>query len=601
MRYALIPAEPKRRKTEHVYVNENERRLKRDLDAAQQEIKRLTCILHQTEERLDQKVQTIRFYRYFAKEHRHLQQQLATATKRAECLESTQKGGERKRECDVPTFHEDDELLSDEHFLGFMKTFTSLMSHKRKKPITALQFVTVIYAPYFDEAFGKCYVPRIDEILDECHFDEVTEKVTCSLKAARIKEYFLQYASVSHFQEIYKRFEHFKQTSYVKQRLWDMGYHQAKDIIQGFEKHNVSYLNQVDGVWKGIIFNVEKGRCFVSGESQKGVGDHIVPVRANRHVTGCYGGNSKWNLASVISALNQPYKNMILFVPQQNTFVKICLDNATFTNISFDDFDFQAKNAMETFDEYYRQKQEQLVQTPRVNCLVLRRNFYIHERNVLEHKDAILVKTSDHFYEIVTDALDSSVSVDVLKSIIALPRCSQNSHIPLFVVRLKEQKAIMDLLRERISLAHLSPGKIVGCLFRDAREQYSSDVQDVVAKQFPELSGPDWPGIKKVLAMFWDVCGLSEAIRFLNTSNSTKYIKWMQIKEDKGLYRRSDALNIYMRLHLWKKYVQSVKRPNTPKMEWKMNPKDLGIIEEILKQGVQDIHGGTQDFIKKST
>ena len=110
---------------------------------------------------------------------------------------------------DVSHIFKSDPLLTEASLKTFMRKFTKIMSKKRKSSMTANDFVVTVYAPYYDEAFGKCYVPRIDEILDECHFDEVTEKVTTPLSSSEIKKYLLQYATAKHFDEIYQRFQRF--------------------------------------------------------------------------------------------------------------------------------------------------------------------------------------------------------------------------------------------------------------------------------------------------------------------------------------------------------------------------------------------------------
>ena len=474
-----------------------------------------------------------------------------------------------------PLFTEDDTHVTEVFFKEQMRIFTKAMSKKRKKSITAKDFVVIVYAPYYDEAFGNCYVPRIDEILDECHLDEVTEKVTCSLKASEIKKYFVQFATEKHFAEIYKRFDKFKQSSYVLQRLWDMGYHQAKDVVRGLEKlMNVPFLDKRDGDWKGIVFGVEPGICFVSGDDCTGVGDHIQPVRANRHVTGCYGGNSKWNLAPVISALNKPYKNMVLYQKASGQFHKICLDNATFENVSFAGFYFQDR---QSFDAQYALKRGKL-ESQRWDCLVRLRNFYKNNDNVHRLDNAILVRNSVHFYRLIQQAFN--VDISLLKSIVALPSCSQRTQIPKFLTELQEQKVIMDILKSKTMN--------VKRLFQDSS------------------------GIKKAYRALWTELGLMNIVDFLKSSNAVKLLRWMENKEKKGLYqkvnaldKKVDALDIYMRLNLWQAYVLSigndVRRGNdVPKMEWEMSAEDFDKIEDILKKGVKIIHDGTKAFIDEN-
>lgn len=550
-----------------------------EIDGMNREMCRLT-------RKLIEKNATVGYYRKFAANNSTLRRQVREAQQN-EAEAKQQLANARKctpdEDDDVsPTFSDSDPLLTDASFKRFMRLFTTVVSKKRKSSMTANDFVVIVYAPYYDEAFGKCHVPRIDEILDECHFDEVTEKITCSLSASDIKKYLLQYATIKHFNEMYQRFQKFKQSSYVLQRLWDMGYHQAKDVVRGLERRNVPFSDVLDGAWKSIIFGVQPGQCFVSGDPQKGVGDHIQPVRANRHVTGCYGGNSKWNLAPVISALNQPYKNMVLFLPDQGQFHKICLDNATFSNVSFADFVFHDEA---TFHSQYAKKRSEL-ESQRFNCIVRLRNYYKNHTHVERLNNVILVRNSVHFFRLIEQA--STVKVELLKSIVALPSCSQRTHIGKFLEALSKQNALMTRLKAAgIEVEYLR------CLFSPTRHTFSPDVQANVARLFPNSTG-----IKKAYRALWTQLGLMTVVDFFKSSNAMKFMKWMQTKENKNLYRKVDALDIYMRLKLWQTYVS--KKSGAPKMEWEMSVEDFDRIEDILKKGVQQIHVGTQEFIREN-
>jgi len=544
-----------------------------------EQIRIMNCEIARLNRILTEKNEMISRLKHFAREYRPLQLRVKEAQRNETEAKHKLVNVQRCTQDDdvSPLFTEDDTHVTEVFFKEQMRIFTKAMSKKRKKSITAKDFVVIVYAPYYDEAFGNCYVPRIDEILDECHLDEVTEKVTCSLKASEIKKYFVQFATEKHFAEIYKRFDKFKQSSYVLQRLWDMGYHQAKDVVRGLEKlMNVPFLDKRDGDWKGIVFGVEPGICFVSGDDCTGVGDHIQPVRANRHVTGCYGGNSKWNLAPVISALNKPYKNMVLYQKASGQFHKICLDNATFENVSFAGFYFQDR---QSFDAQYALKRGKLEsESQRFNCLVRLRNFYKNNDNVHRLDNAILVRNSVHFYRLIQQAFN--VDISLLKSIAALPSCSQRTQIPKFLTELQEQKVIMDILKSKTMN--------VKRLFQDSS------------------------GIKKAYRALWTELGLMNIVDFLKSSNAVKLLRWMETKEKKGLYqkvnaldKKVDALDIYMRLNLWQAYVLSigndVRRGNdVPKMEWEMSAEDFDKIEDILKKGVKIIHDGTKAFIDEN-
>lgn len=578
----------KRCRKANVDIIDENNNLKRILQVKSKEIDLLNDRLMRLDNKMEEKNTTVMYYRQFAVEHSKLQKKVRILQKNIREAQRTKAKNQLVQKTTM-SFASDDPLLTEASFKTFMVMFTTIMSKKFKNSMTANDFVVLVYAPYYDEAFGKCCVPRIDEILDECHFDEVREKVMCSLSASDIKKYFLQYATVKHFEEIYNCFDKFKQTSYVLQRLWDMGYHQAKDVVQGLEKHNVPFLERLDGAWKSVIFGVQPGRCFVSGDPQKGVGDHIQPVRANRHVTGCYGGNSKWNLAPVISALNQPYKNMVLFLPEQGQFHKICLDNATFENVSFANFVFEDEAS---FRGQYASKRTEL-ESQRLNCLVRLRNFYKNNSHVQRLDNAILVKNSEHLFRLIEQT--SNVNVGLLKSIVALPACSQRTHIPNFLEVLVNQISIMDQLKSNIQSTEFTPD-LLYCLFTDKRKKNFADVEPAVERLFP-----DSVGIKKAYRALWVKLGLMHVVDFLKNSNAIKLIKWMQTKENKKLYQRVDALDIYMRLHLWQAYVSSIRRENkVPKMEWNMSADDFDKIEDILKKGVQIIHDGTHAFIQET-
>ena len=111
--------------------------------------------------------------------------------------------------------------------------------------------------------------------------------------------------------------------SHVENRTWDLGYHQALDIIKTLdESDSQQEYDESAGRAKEKVFG-SLAKCFLSGKPVGGVGDHICPMRGNRWKTCCLGSNTPWNLAPVVSALNQPYKNIVVFVRPKKQLKKI--------------------------------------------------------------------------------------------------------------------------------------------------------------------------------------------------------------------------------------------------------------------------------------
>jgi hypothetical protein len=482
---------------------------------------------------------------------------------------------------DAPVFDVDDAPLTSVQCSSWLKKFTEAAVRKPgARSMSVNKFVCIVYAPYFDEAFGKVYVPRIDEILDECHFDEVTDKVRCDIKSDVIKQYFMQNATYEHFAEIHKNFVVYKETSYVLQRLWDMGYHQAKDVVQGLEdKHNIPF-EQTDELMKESVFGVPNGKCFVSGQSHTGVGDHIQPVRGNRHITGCYGGNSKWNLAPVISSLNQPYKNIILYLRDEGVFIKVCLDNTTI-DIDYEDF-FDSGDFSTIYDSKI-----QMLKGP-VRCVTKLRNWYRYNQNIQTYENAVIVQNVKHFEIILkeTCGLDDAQ----LNTLLSIPTFSRRDQSEAFISKIKKTP-LWEFVLGKLSLSSEMSENTLKCLFSslEDRAQFPEEIRQIVSSVFS-----DTLSLKKSKNALWRLLGIDERLERLEKTKASKHLFWMKKKKEKGLYQKVNAVEICAKLGIWSAYVET----RGAKMEWKMNTEDLENIERILRGGVRYIHERTKKFVE---
>ena len=516
----------------------------------------------------------------------------------------------------------------------FLDTVTHIA--KLKVRMKLKKFVTTIYFPYFDGKFGQSFAPPIEEIIRECSYeagDEASNDILCSLNEEMIRHLLLQHAKQEHLDHIAVTFERFKKKTFVSQRTFDMGYHQAKDVLEGLERSNVPFQPR-DQAMKTLIFGSGPNECFVSGGEQKGVGDHIYPVRGNRNITACYGGNSLWNIANVKSALNQPYKNTICEVGGVR-FVKVCLDNTEF-NIHFDEFEelFQQQwpedRFRDRFQHLFEVKYEE-IHTHLHECTTKLRNWYLNSATSVHAQCHIIRNVSDFKLRLIK-MCGISYDIDIL---LQLPKCSTWDSVSGFMESLQNMTEVWEafvqtchtgfmkfidnrqvalqeddfakevlkclLSKERAKFELTTQGSLINYA-ATIRSELTSAVTEFVSKHFEGtlLSGGKGTSLKNSVQSIWKFLKMDGPLKKLKDSGAEECLAWMQSKEQNGLYDRSDAVKIYMKLEIWKRYVQSVQRDGkTPKMQWQMSPDDLNEIERMLKEGVNYIDTMTQRFIAK--
>jgi hypothetical protein len=206
------------------------------------------------------------------------------------------------------------------------------LNKRKKKAYTAKEFFLKVLIPLVEEEHDKCgeWVIFQKRFANKIKYNVDEEKQIYTLiTTSKDLNSFLKYITDVEWDIITKLEDARRNKTHVEQRTWDMGYHQALDIIKTLDE---SKLQQVydevrdDRAKKKVFGSLAK--CFLSGKPVGGVGDHICPMRGNRWKTCCLGSNTPWNLAPVVSALNQPYKNIVVFV--DGKFQKVCLDNTTF-------------------------------------------------------------------------------------------------------------------------------------------------------------------------------------------------------------------------------------------------------------------------------
>jgi hypothetical protein len=208
-----------------------------------------------------------------------------------------------------------------------------VLNKRKKKAYTVNEFFTKVLIPLVEEEHDECEEPEWIDFKDkftsiEYNVDEEKQVYTLETTAKYLKS-FLKNITDEEWETI-KRLERGRRNkTNVEHRMWDLGYYQAKDIIKTLDESEKQqkYDEAKDDKTKNKVFG-SLTHCFLSGDPVNGVGDHICPMRGNRWKTCCLGSNTAWNLAPVKSALNQPYKNIVVFVG--GTFQKVCLDNTTF-------------------------------------------------------------------------------------------------------------------------------------------------------------------------------------------------------------------------------------------------------------------------------
>lgn len=513
--------------------------------------------------------------------------------------------------------------ITPESLNVFLDTVTRIA--KLKVRMKLKKCVTTIYFPYFDGKFGQSFAPPIEEIIRECSYedgDEASDDVLCSLDDEMIRHILLQHAKQEHLDHIAVTFERFKKKTFVSQRTFDMGYHQAKDVLEGLERSNVPFEAQ-DQAMKTLIFGSGPNVCFVSGGEQRGVGDHIYPVRGNRNITACYGGNSLWNIGNVKSALNQPYKNTICEVDGVR-FVKVCLDNTEF-DIDFQEFEelFQQQWPEDQFRVRFQHLFEAKyieIDTQLHTCTSKLRNWYLNGVTSV-HAQCHIVRDVSDFKVRLTNMC--GIPIDIL---LQLPKCSTWDSVTGFIDSLQNMPQVweafvqechggfMQFIEDRqVGLQPADFAKeVLKCLLSKNRSTFvsaatiGSELRSAAAGfvstyfQGTLQANGKKTYLKKSVQSIWKFLELDGPLSRLEASGAEECLAWMQSKEQNGLYARSNAVQIYMKLEIWKRYVQSVQRDDkTPQMQWKMSPDDLNEIERMLKEGVNYIDTMTQRFITK--
>lgn len=368
------------------------------------------------------------------------------------------------------------------------------------------------------------------------------------------------------------------ETSFVIRRRFDMGYHQAKDIVDSLETRNVPFLDK-DAYMKRVIFGfdghaIPPRTCFVSGLPQKGVGDHIRPMRANRNITACYGGNSKWNLVPVISSLNQPYKYIVLL--HEGTFVKVSLDSTTMylTTTLPDDF-------FVSFYEHYKKLRASLEdQTFRVEEKL--KGYHVDPSNMKLYTNANIVLHLDDFRDKIARRCrvrqDEPSMVDVM---MAMPNTAKRTKDGknAFVDTLMGIPELLNIIKEKDNIVN----------------------KELLLYMFSEKYTNLFDPAKTLTMVYYEFAEyyLNIDMRVFQACDAARHYRWMQEKQAHGLYAKADALDICMKLELWSLYVRSQNRDGkVPKMEWQMDESALKRIESCLTDGVRYIHEQTQDIIQ---
>jgi len=97
----------------------------------------------------------------------------------------------------------------------------------------------------------------------------------------------------------------------LNSRHSDTSYYLVKLIYALKYKDLNKPIDEVDGARakKEELFG--KNDCFITGEKNVGVGDHLYAIRQYAPVTGEYGMNDDWNRIPVSGSINKNYKNFM--------------------------------------------------------------------------------------------------------------------------------------------------------------------------------------------------------------------------------------------------------------------------------------------------
>ena len=386
-----------------------------------------------------------------------------------------------------------------------------------------------------------------------------------------------------------------------------MGYHQAKDVVKGFEETQASSFKPEHALTKTRIFGFENddlpaNTCFVSGASQMGVGDHIYPVRAIRHITGCYGGNSQWNLVPVKSDLNQPYKTCILYLSDQ-TLIKTSLDYTTLEPIDdFPNLSYLIDNVhkKEKFTRRYNRVKKRFENQP-FKAVIRKKGWYLEDnksQKEIVHNGCILVRNIEHLWHLMNISKDDLDKFDTFPKLTTwMP--DKDNNPKQFIMNCLEKEWILDSIASSLGIEQGQVRDFLNIFIK--KTPRSDDEQN----RFVEYTkNVPWPlkkshTLKECLNFILELTGFKEIASKLTISNAIPIKTWLENKEAKGMYEKADAYDIWFKLCLWEHYVSTITTPcGSPKMFWEMTVSDFDVVEESLRMGVKSIDKATQDFLK---
>jgi len=516
-------------------------------------------------------------------------------------------GGLQKNNTIKPNETDDNgDIITTGQLMKLINDISTIVS-KGKKQMSHKQFVEMVYYPYSQQAFGIVYLQTLsEEIINACEEDEMTETIQCTLSPKEIESYLLKH-KLFELQHIKELFGNYKHSSYVLQRLWDMGYHQAKDVVKGFEETQASSFKPEHALTKTRIFGFENddlpaNTCFVSGASQMGVGDHIYPVRAIRHITGCYGGNSQWNLVPVKSDLNQPYKTCILYLSDQ-TLIKTSLDYTTLEPIDdFPNLSYLTDNVhkKEKFTRRYNRVKKRFENQP-FKAVIRKKGWYLEDnksQKEIVHNGCILVRNIEHLWHLMNISKDDLDKFDTFPKLTTwMP--DRDNNPKQFIINCLEKKWILDSIASSLGIEQGQVRDFLNIFIK--KTPRSDDEQN----RFVEYTkNVPWPlkkshTLKECLNFILELTGFKEIASKLTISNAIPIKTWLENKEAKGMYEKADAYDIWFKLCLWEHYVSTITTPcGSPKMFWEMTVSDFDVVEESLRMGVKSIDKATQDFLK---
>jgi len=535
------------------------------------------------------------------KEKRQSQENLRRErAKSARMEEQLQKINEERKDEQLeeePDINNGRDKLTEKQLRTIIKEqFTKIASKRRSTSLSLKEFVTVVYYPYSEGAFGKVSdILLLEDFTGACEEDEATDRISCNLNEHEICSIITSHWNQGHLDHILGLFRKYKHSSYVLQRLWDMGYHQAKDVVRGLEKSQIGLFKPKHALMKSKIFGKDgkllaEKTCFVSGENQNGVGDHVSSSCGNRHITGCYGGNSQWNLVSVISALNQPYKTCILYDIDKGVFIKTSLDYTTL--VPYGHFPMSELHGAlngETFNDVYQQIKQNFQDQP-FSATIKQKHWYLQEEEVrrtkeIVHNNCTLIRDKEHLLEIL------EITEKQITFLLDFPKLKRWDGVEMFINELLVNDFVRGILERKLQ----NPKVFLETLCKQGTK--TQEENDLLVPILMPL------GIKCKKKYTLNECreiilkmvGLYEDIEKMKSCNAIPLLNWLKIKQSKGLYVVSDAYDIWLKLQLWEYYVNRVK--GSPKMFWKMSQQDFKIIEDSLRAGVKSIDRATQEFI----